>query len=112
MVYGNSVVKLRYYGTMGEVRTSEENINIPFNFLPKNQFEYTLTSGIVQDNEKSRFSRANWNFGLNKKITFWNINFIYTSRTLGNTLIYEKIQKPTFQSYILSSKRVCIFVPI
>ena len=50
--------------------------------------------------------------GLNKKITFWNINFIYTSRTLGNTLIYEKIQKPTFQSYILSSKRVCIFVPI
>jgi hypothetical protein len=34
LVYGNSILKLRFYGPYGEERTNEENISIPFNFLP------------------------------------------------------------------------------
>ena len=69
LVYGNSVVKLRYYGLYGEMRTVEENITIPFNFLPVNELEYTASAGIVEDGRNSRFARTNVNYGLSRKIT-------------------------------------------
>lgn len=69
LVYGNSLVKLRFYGPYGEERFSEQNISIPFNFLPKNEFEYTATAGIVEDDERSHFSRFTGNYGLTKSIT-------------------------------------------
>jgi len=69
LVYGNSVVKLRFYGPYGEERSSEQNISIPFNFLPKNEFEYTATTGIVEDDKQSRFSRLVGNYGLSRNIT-------------------------------------------
>lgn len=69
LVYGNSAVKLRFYGPYGEERTTEQNINIPFNFLPERQFEYTVSAGMVEDSVHSRFSRANFNYGLGKRIT-------------------------------------------
>lgn len=69
LVYGNTVVKLRFYGTWGEERSSEQNISIPFNFLPVNQFEYSLSAGIIDDDQKSRFSRVNFNYGLGSHIT-------------------------------------------
>ena len=69
MVYGNSVVKLRYYGPWGEEKTSEQNLSIPFNFLPQKQFEYTISAGVVEDYTKSKFTRAQFNYGLTKRIT-------------------------------------------
>ncbi len=69
MVYGNSVVTLRFYGPWGEERVREQNISIPFNFLPLHQFEYNFTAGFVGDNEKRFFSRFNFNYGLGKRIT-------------------------------------------
>jgi hypothetical protein len=69
MVYGNSVVKLRFYGPWGEEKFREQNLSIPFNFLPQHQFEYSLSTGVVDDNKKSKFSRAQLSYGLNKRIT-------------------------------------------
>lgn len=69
LVYGNSAVKLRFYGPYGEERTTEQNINIPFNFLPEHQFEYTVSAGMVEDSLHSRFSRTSFNYGLGKRIT-------------------------------------------
>ncbi len=69
LVYGGSTVKLRYYGPWGEERTSEEIINIPYIFLPENQFEYSLSAGVVSDNDKSTFTRANLNYGLSNRVT-------------------------------------------
>ena len=58
LVYGNSAVKLKFYGPWGEERVKEQNISIPFNFLPPKELEYTLSAGIVEDTLSSRFSRA------------------------------------------------------
>jgi hypothetical protein len=69
LVYGNSVVTLRAYGPNGEERVKEEHISIPFTFLPYNQVEYSLTAGVVNDDYKSRFSRANVNYGFTRRIT-------------------------------------------
>jgi hypothetical protein len=69
LVYGNSVIKLRYYGPWGEQRSSEQNIQIPFNFLPWHQFEYTASAGVEEDSLHSRFGRANANYGLSNHLT-------------------------------------------
>lgn len=69
LVYGNSVVKLHFYGPWGEERSREQSISIPFNFLPQGKLEYTITGGIVEDWLNSRFSRANLNYGLSKRLT-------------------------------------------
>lgn len=91
LFYGNSVVKLRFYGPWGEEKSNEQNFSIPFNFLPTGEFEYNLSAGIVQDGYKadsitrmfndsvvttriegkpnSNFSRLNFNYGINRSIT-------------------------------------------
>ena len=69
LVYGNSIVKLKFFGPWGEERVREQNISIPFNFLPVNTMEYTVSAGIVEDSIGSRFSRANVNYGVTRSLT-------------------------------------------
>ena len=69
LVYGNSIVKLKFFGPWGEERTREQNINIPYNFLPEKTLEYTLSAGIVEDTHGSRFSRASVNYGATRSLT-------------------------------------------
>lgn len=69
LVYGNSAVKLKFYGPWGEERVKEQNISIPFNFLPPKELEYTLSAGIVEDTLGSRFSRASMNYGVSRRMT-------------------------------------------
>ena len=69
LVYGNTVVKLKFYSPWGEERTKEQNINIPYNFLPPGTLEYNFGAGIVEDSVASRFSRARVNYGLTKSLT-------------------------------------------
>ncbi|MDB5222620.1 MAG: Sporulation Domain-Containing Protein [Chitinophagaceae bacterium] len=100
LVYGNTVVKLRFYGPWGEERTREQNISIPFNFLPVKQFEYSLSAGIIDDDQKSRFSRLNLNYGLGSRITVGggveylssvltgkSMPFVNTSLRIGSNLL-------------------------
>jgi hypothetical protein len=69
LVYGNSIVRLKFYGPWGEERTREQNIIIPFNFLPKNALEYTVSAGVVEDTLYSRFSRSSVSYGLTRGVT-------------------------------------------
>ena len=69
LVYGNTSVKLQFYGPWGEERSKEKNISIPFNFLPVGEFEYRVSAGIVEDSLSSSFSRANFDFGVTRFLT-------------------------------------------
>lgn len=69
LVYGNSLIMLKFYGPWGEERSSERNITIPYNFLPKNKLEYNFSAGMVEDTLSSRFSRTSVNYGLTNKMT-------------------------------------------
>ncbi len=62
-------MKLKFFGPWGEERTREQNINIPYNFLPEKTLEYTASAGIVEDSLASRFSRARISYGLSRNIT-------------------------------------------
>jgi hypothetical protein len=82
LLYGMTSVNLRFYGPSGEERHSEQNISIPFSFLPAKTFEYTLSAGMVQDGKNSRYSRAQFHYGLGKRVTMGG-GLEYLS-TLGN----------------------------
>lgn len=121
MVYGNSVVKLRFYGPWGEERSSEQNMTIPFNFIPLHQFEYTASAGIIEDTVNSRFSRIDLHYGLSKRLTigggleyvsslktgnkmpFINASIRLTSSLLVNTEYVHNVQSKTLVSYHLPS---------
>jgi hypothetical protein len=69
LMYGNSVIKLRFYGPFGEERSREENITIPFNLLPENKFEYTVSAGKVEDDSSGYIAKINTAYGLSKILT-------------------------------------------
>jgi len=69
LVYGNSVVKIRFYSPWGEERSSEQNIQIPFNFLPHKEFQYTAGAGMVEDSLNSKFGRVTGSYGLTERLT-------------------------------------------
>jgi hypothetical protein len=69
LVYGTSNIRLRYYGPYGEERNWEDNISMPFNFLPKKEFEYTATAGMVDDTLHSRYGRASLSYGVSRFLT-------------------------------------------
>jgi hypothetical protein len=69
LVYGYTTVKLKFYGTLGEERTEERVMNTPYTVLPKNEFEYTLAGGILQDSLNSRFGKGEFSYGINRFLT-------------------------------------------
>lgn len=82
LIYGYSVIKLRFYGPWGEERTSEQFISVPFNFLPAREFEYAATAGIVEDGKDSRFGRISTNYGLSNHMTVGGgFEYLSTIRT-------------------------------
>jgi hypothetical protein len=69
MVYGNSVVTLKFYGPWGEERSKEKNISVPYNFLPPRTFEYTIGGGFLEDSVMNRFGRVSLNYGVSPILT-------------------------------------------
>ncbi len=69
LMYGNTAVRLKFYGPYGQERIEERFINVPYNFVPKDELEYTLSAGIVENDDLDQFSRLNFNYGLSNAIT-------------------------------------------
>lgn len=100
LVYGNTAVRLKFYSPWGEERTKEQNITIPYNFLPAGTFEYNVGAGVVEDSLLSRFSRARVNYGITRSLTIGGgteylssirsgqlIPFLNTSFRLSNNIL-------------------------
>ncbi|MCJ7820194.1 MAG: SPOR domain-containing protein, partial [Bacteroidales bacterium] len=64
------------------------NINIPFNFLPKNTLEYTASAGMVEDTLRSIFSRGSVNYGLTRSFTVGGGVEYLSSVTSGPVMPY------------------------
>lgn len=69
LIYGYSIIKLRFYGPYGEERTSQQYISVPFNFVPAREFEYSATGGIIEDGLTSKFGRLSTHYGLSNHVT-------------------------------------------
>lgn len=69
IVYGYTILKLKFYGPLGEERTEERTLNVPFTFMAANTFEYGLTAGVLENGEQTRFGQGNFNYGVNRFLT-------------------------------------------
>ena len=69
IVYGFTVLKLKFYGPLGEERTEERVKNTPYTFIPAKNLKYSLTTGIVQDSLNSRFAKVSLNYGITRSLT-------------------------------------------
>jgi len=69
IVYGYTVLKLKFFGPMGEERLEEKVMNIPSNFTPSGVFEYKLSAGQLQDGKNSIFGRGEGNYGVTRGFT-------------------------------------------
>lgn len=69
IVYGYNTLKLKFYGPLGEERTEERTMNVPYTVMPANEFEYGISAGVVQDSSLSHYGRGECNYGLNSKFT-------------------------------------------
>ncbi len=104
LVYGSSIIKLRFYGPWGEEKTKEESVNIPFNFLPQKEFEYTVSAGVVDDDFKSRFTRASFNYGLSKRITVGGGMEYMSSVITGKTMPFMNATVRLGSSLLISGE--------
>ncbi|HVG15515.1 MAG TPA: hypothetical protein VM935_11160 [Chitinophagaceae bacterium] len=102
LVYGNSRITLKFFGPSGEEHSNEKIIQIPFNFLPVHTFEYNITAGLVRDSLHSRFSRANFQYGLTHHVTVGggieylssvrsgsSMPFFYTTIRIAKTALFS-----------------------
>jgi hypothetical protein len=69
IVYGYTTIKLKFYGPMGEERIEERTVNVPFTFLPAKSVEYSVSGGVLQDYENSRFGKGVVNYGISNFLT-------------------------------------------
>jgi len=95
LVYGNSLVKLKFFGPWGEERIMQKNIIVPYNFLPEKTLEYSISGGIVEDTLRSRFSRANVNYGATRNLTIG-----------GGVEYLSSVTSQPFMPYLNASLRI------
>ncbi|MCB0519998.1 MAG: carboxypeptidase regulatory-like domain-containing protein [Lewinellaceae bacterium] len=69
IIYGYTVIKLKFYSPLGEERTEERILNVPFTFLPANTCEYEFTGGILQTDKNTQYALGNFNYGATRFLT-------------------------------------------
>jgi len=68
--YGTSYFQLKMYGPNGEIQTEEKVYKVPFNLIPKAEFEYTVGAGTTAiRGENRRYTQANAYYGLTSSLT-------------------------------------------
>ena len=106
LVYGNSLVKLRFYGPWGEEHSREQTISVPFNFLPSRKLEYTVSGGFIDDRQNSRFSRVDFHYGLNRRLTVGGGLEYLSSVTSGNTMPFVNFSLRLASSLLISGEYI------
>ena len=86
IVYGYTTLKLKFYGPLGEERTDERTVNVPYTVMPAKEFEYGLSGGYLQDSLSNRFGRVEFNYGVNRMLTVGG-GLEYLSSIPGNPYI-------------------------
>jgi hypothetical protein len=69
LVFGSSIILIRYYGPWGQESVEEIPINIPFSFTTHKHLEYQSYTGISADSTRSIFNKSKISYGLSRWAT-------------------------------------------
>jgi len=102
IVYGYTVIKLKFYGPLGEERTEERIKNTPYTFIQKKRLNYSLNTGIVQDSLSSRFAKINLNYGVSNSLSIAG-GLEYLSSNLNQPFIpFTKVSYQPYSNIVLN----------
>ena len=69
IIYGYNTLTLKFYGPLGEERSEERVLNIPYTLAAAKTLTYSLTAGILQDTYKDYYSKVTFNYGFTRALT-------------------------------------------
>jgi len=69
LVFGSSIILIRYYGPWGQESVEEIPINIPFSFTTHKHLEYQSYTGISADSSRALFNKSKMSYGLSRWAT-------------------------------------------
>ncbi len=104
IVYGYTTLKFKFYGPMGEERTDERIMNVPYTIMPAGEFEYGLSGGVLQDSVLSRFGKGEFNFGINRFITAGGGLEYLSSIVTGAYIPFAKATLQPFSKLIINGE--------
>ena len=104
IVYGTTDVTLRFYGPNGEEQAERKSYNMPYNMLPKGEFEYRVSGGVLLDAANSLYARAETNMGLTKWLTA-GAGYEFLNSIVGNPHIpFGNLTLQPFSRLILTGE--------
>ncbi|MFZ4582686.1 MAG: OmpA family protein, partial [Paludibacter sp.] len=104
IVYGTTDVTLRFYGPNGEEQAERKSYNMPYNMLPKGEFEYRVSGGVLLDATNSLYARAETNMGLTKWLTA-GAGYEFLNSIVGNPHIpFGNLTLQPFSRLILTGE--------
>lgn len=104
IVYGFTTLMLKYYGPMGEERIEERVTNVPYTVMPVNEFEYGVTTGVLQDSTSGRYGKGEFYYGLSRKLTIGGGIEYLSSLTEGNMIPFAKATFQPFSKLTLNAE--------
>lgn len=88
LVFGSSVIVIRYYGPWGQESMEEIPVTIPFSFTPHKHFEYQTYTGITTDTSNYLFNKTKFSYGLSRWATL-NAGYEYFQGNMLNPHIFS-----------------------
>lgn len=88
LVFGNSMIQIRYYGPWGQESMEEIPISIPFSFTTHKKVEYQTYSGITADTSRFIFNKTKVSYGLSRWATI-NAGYEYFQGSSLNKNIFS-----------------------
>lgn len=104
LVYGSSRLKLKYYGPLGEERIDERSVNLPYNLVPKGEFDYGVAGGVVQDTSWSKFGKAEVDYGITNSISVGGGVEYLSSITSGEYIPFARFAVQPFSRMVISGE--------
>ncbi|NTW34101.1 MAG: hypothetical protein HGB12_16035, partial [Bacteroidetes bacterium] len=102
IVYGYTTLKLKFYGPLGEERSEERTMNVPYTIMPTNEFEYSVSGGFLQDSAKSRVGKIDLNYGVSRFLTIGGGLEHLSSITNGPFIPYADATIQPFKSMTIN----------
>lgn len=84
LLYGYTNVRLKHYGPYGQERIVDQQLQVPFTFVPEGTAEYTIAGGVLIDRGNDRILGGEVAYGWTKDITVGG----------GAYYIEDDLQKP------------------
>ena len=106
VVYGNTILRMKFYGPLGEERTEERSLSLPYSFLPEKEFEYSMTGGALQNAGNDLFGRGDFNYGLFRYMTVGGGAEYLSSLGSRSFLPFARFTLQPYQKLIINGEYV------